>query len=110
MTAQKRPSPPVVKLQPETHARLRRLSHEQQRPMGEIVTDLLERYERDEFWRQVKESVDRLREDPVAWKDYKDEIALLEGGSMDGLEEDDSWFAPEEEEKIRAESARTQGR
>lgn len=109
MTAQKRPSPPVVKLHPETHARLRQLSNEQHRPMGEIVTDLLKRYEREEFWRKVNESVERLREDPVAWKDYQDEIASLQGGSMDRLEHEEPWFSPEEEEEIRAEAARSRG-
>ena len=78
--------------------------------MGEIVTDLVARYERDRFWTRVNESVERLRADPVAWKDYQDEIAFFEGGSMDGLEREEPYFTPEEEQEIRDNHARTQGR
>jgi hypothetical protein len=109
MESQKKPIPPVVELLPDTHERLQRISQKLHRPVGQVVTDLVERYEREEFWREVNESVNRLREDPVAWKSYKDEIALLEGGSMDGLEQEEPWFTPEEEEEIRAEAARSRG-
>jgi hypothetical protein len=107
MEATNKPKRPLIEVVPDTYGRLQRLSRELDRSVGEIVTDLLDRYERDEFWHEVNESVNRLREDPVAWKDYKDEIALLEGGSMDGLEQEDPWFTPEEEEEIRAEAARS---
>lgn len=107
MATERKPTPSVIKISPQTHERLQRMAKEQHRPMGAIVTDLLDRYEQDEFWREVNESVNRLREDPAGWKDYKDEIALLEGGSMDGLEGEDPWFTPEEEEEIRAEAARS---
>jgi hypothetical protein len=110
MEAHDNPKHPVIEVLPETHERLQRISREQHRPMAEIVTDLLDRYEREEFWREVHDSVNRLRKDPVAWKSYKDEIALLEGGSMDGLEDEEPWFTPEEEEEIRAEAARSRGR
>jgi predicted transcriptional regulator len=109
MTAAKDPHAPIVELQPETHRRLQRLAANQHRPMGDVVTDLLERYEKDAFWDEVSQSINRLRADPEAWQDYQEEIALLEGGSLDGLE-DDPYFTPEEEEKIRAESARSKGR
>lgn len=107
MATERKLTSSVIKISPQTHERLRRLANEQHRPMGEIVTDLLDRYEHGEFWREVNESVNRLRQDPAAWRSYKDEIALLEGGSMDGLEQEDPWFTPEEEEEIRAEAARS---
>jgi hypothetical protein len=107
MEATNKPKRPLIEVVPDTYGRLQRLSRELDRPVGEIVTDLLDRYEQEEFWHKVNESVNRLREDPVAWKDYKDEIALLEGGSMDGLEQEDPWFTPVEEEEIRAEAARS---
>ncbi len=37
-----------------------------------------------------------LRADPVAGKDYQDEFALLEGGSMDGLVDEDPHYTTEE--------------
>jgi predicted DNA-binding protein len=100
----------VVKVKQETHARLQEIAKEQQRSMGDVVTELVERYEKEQFWKQVNEAVERLREDPVAWQDYQDEIAFFEGGSMDGLENEEPYYTPEEEEAIRAEAARTESR
>jgi hypothetical protein len=109
MAALRKQSAPAVKLTPETHARLQKLSKQEARPMGEIVTALVADYERQKFWQEVNASVERLRADPAAWRDYKEEVALLEGGSMDGLEQEPPYFTPEEDAEIRAESRRTYG-
>jgi hypothetical protein len=100
----------MVKLKPATHAKLQEIAKKQHRPMGDVITELIERYEREKFWEEVHTSVERLRSDPVAWKDYQDEIAFFEGGSMDGLENEEPYFTPEEEAEIRANHARAQGR
>ncbi len=47
--------------------------------MGEIVNDLIERYELEQFWKQAHDAVERLRADPVTWKDYRDEALMLQG-------------------------------
>ena len=104
MSAQRKPTYPVVKISPASHAKLQALAANENRPMGEIVNELIDRYEREAFWRAVNASVERLRADPVAWQEYKAEIALLEGGSMDGLEDEEPYFTPEEVEAIRAEA------
>ena len=51
MAAQKKPTaaPPIVTLSPQTHAKLLAFSREDDRPVGEIVTDLVDRYERERF-------------------------------------------------------------
>jgi hypothetical protein len=100
----------MVKVNPQTHAKLQEISRDQHRPMGEIVTELVERYEREQFWNGVTEDLERLRADPVAWKDYQDEIAFFEGGSMDGLENEPPYFTPEEVEEIRARHPRAESR
>lgn len=110
MSAMERSTVAVVKIKTSTHAKLQEIARAQHRPMGEIVTDLVERYEREQFWRGVTEDLERLRSDPAAWKNYQDEIALLEGGSMDGLDDEPPYFTPEQEEEIRAKHARTQNR
>ncbi len=69
----------------------------------------LTRYEREKLWESVQEDSARLRSDSVAWKGYLDDIAVFEGGSMDGLEDQRPYYTPEEEEEIRAEHARAQG-
>lgn len=101
----------TVRVEDELAARLREISIEERRPVGQVIKDAVARYEREKFWQGVTEDLERLRADPVAWKDYQDEIALLEGGSMDGLEGEPPYYTPEEEEAIRVRAnARSQGR
>jgi hypothetical protein len=98
----------VVRVEERTHNQLRQLSEQEHRPIGQIVTELVDDYQRRRFWDQVNESVDRLREDSAAWESYQNEIAELEGGSSDGLEFEEPYYSPDEEEEIRAEFARAQ--
>jgi Ribbon-helix-helix protein, copG family len=88
---------------------LRELAREEGRPIGRIIEDAVTRYQKERFWKGVHEDFLRLRSDPVAWKDYQDEIASIETGSLDWLDREPPYYTPEEEEEIRAEFARTQG-
>lgn len=106
MTALRKTPNAVVKISPTSHVKLQGLAKTEQRSMGEIVNELIERYELAQFWKQAHEAVERLRADPVAWKDYRDEALMLEGGSMDGLQNEPPYYTPEEEEEILAEYAR----
>ncbi len=111
MTAMKKPTATVVKLKPETHARLQAIAKLEDRPMGEVVTTLIDAYEQRRFWKEVRASYARLKEDPVAWQDYRDEVELLEGSPSDGLTNEPPYFTPEEEQSILDRAAsRTQGR
>ena len=69
---------------------------------------MVEQHQRARFWREVHDDYARLQSDPAAWKDYQDEVALLEGGSINGLEYEEPYYTPEEEVEIRA-HARSQG-
>jgi len=99
----------VVKIKQGTHAKLQEIAKAESRPMGDIVTDLVERYEKELFWKGVREDYARLRADPIAWKDYQDEVAVWDTTAGDGLESEPPYYTPEEEEEIRAEFARTYG-
>lgn len=55
-------------------------------------------------------SVVKLKADPVAWKDYQNEIALWDTLSGDGLVNEEPYYTPEEEAEIEAEYSRTFGR
>jgi len=110
MNALRKPPHAVVEISSTSHAKLQELAQAEGRPMGEIVNHLIERYEPEQFWKQAHEAVERLRADPEAWKDYRAEMSMLQGGSMDGLEVEPPSYTPEEEEAILAEHARTQGR
>ncbi len=59
MTALRRASVPAVKLKPDTHSKLQNLAKSEDRSMGEIITDLVDRYERETFWRDLNASVRR---------------------------------------------------
>lgn len=110
MRATSKPPTVPVKVSAKNHARLREWAKEDRRSMSDIVNDLIEQHERERFWDGVREDYERLRRNPAAWKDYQDEIALYEGASMDGLEDEEPYYSPEEEEEIRAEAARSQDR
>jgi len=99
----------MVRVDDKLHATLRELAAAEHRPIGQVIEDAVARYKRDKFWLDVEASVERLRADSAAWKSYRDEVAFFEGGSMDGLDDEDPYFSPEQVESIRGESSRTQG-
>lgn len=99
-----------IRVEEETLAKLRVLSKDEKRPIGQIVTDLVKKYERDKFWKEMHEGFTRLRANPIAWKEYQDEALLWQGGTAVALRDEDPYYTPEEEEEINAEYARTYGR
>ena len=89
---------------------IQKWANERKTTPGKVIAELVREHEEKMFWAQMHEDVERLRSDPVAWKDYQDEVRFFEGGSMDGLENEPPYFTPEEAEAIRAEHERTKGR
>lgn len=106
MAAMRKPSGVPVKISAANHARLQEWAKNDQRPMGEIVNDLIERYERERFWNLAYEQLARLKSDPLAWQDYMDEIAAFDSLAGDGLEGEDPYYTPEEEREILARAER----
>lgn len=98
----------MVRVDAKLHATLSELAVAEGRPIGHVVAEAVKRYQREKFWQGVNEDFARLRSDPIAWQGYLDEIALLEGGSMDGLEQEEPYYSPEEERQIRAEHAQAE--
>ncbi len=100
----------TVRVDPALHATLRKLAEAEGRPIGRVIEDAVAKYEKDKFWKEMHEDFTRLRADPAAWKDYQEETAIWDSMSNDGLEDEEPYYSPEEEEEIRAEAARTYGR
>lgn len=100
----------TVRVDSKLHDTLRDLAKTEHRPIGEVLGDAVAKYEKDKFWKEMHEGFARLRADPVAWKEYQDEAALWDTLSNDGLENEEPYCTPEDEEEIRAEFARSQGR
>ena len=57
--------------------------------------------ERERFWKGVHDDYERLRADPVAWRDYQHDVAVFEGGSTDGLQDEEPYYSRREGEAIR---------
>ena len=98
----------VVRVEERTHAILRAWAEEQGKSISQIVREMVEHQESERFWRVMREDYERLQADPDAWQDYLAEAAVLEGGSMDGLQAEDPYYTAEEEAEI-VEYARSQG-
>jgi hypothetical protein len=90
----------VVRIEERTHATLREWADQDHKPIGQIVTELVEREATQRFWREMHEGYARLRADLPAWQDYLDEMSLFEGGSLDDLANEEPYYTPEEEAEI----------
>jgi len=87
---------PTVRVEPSLHATLRALSEAEQRPIGEVIADAVDRYRQETFWQAMHEGFARLRADPEAWREYQEEAALWDSVSGDGLEDEGPYFTEEE--------------
>ena len=86
----------TVRVEPELHATLRELAAAEQRSIGQVIADAVDRYQKQKFWRAMHEGFARLRADPAAWSEYQDEAALWDSASGDGLEDEEPYFTAEE--------------
>ena len=53
--------PSTVRVDAKLHARLREIAEAEHRPIGQVIADAIRQYEREKFWRDVNDSVERLR-------------------------------------------------
>lgn len=100
----------TVRVDKKLHDSLRALAKSEHRPIGKVIEDAVAKYERDTFWKGMHEGFARLKADPVAWKEYQDEVALWDSLSNDGLENEEPYYSPEQLDEIRAELASAEGR
>lgn len=103
MVRNRREAPTVIKVQPDTHAALQEISRVDNRPMGEIVSDLVEKYERTRFWQNAAEDLARSRQETGVDFNQSSDFVQLDGLANEGLWDEPDFFTPEEDEQIRAE-------
>ena len=65
MSAQRKLANPAIRISPASHAKLQALAANEDRSMADIMNELIDRYEREAFWREVNASVERLRAEEV---------------------------------------------
>lgn len=99
----------TVRVEDSLHATLREIASQEHRPIGQVIEDAIQRYQKEKFWQGVQEDFARLRADPVAWKDYQDEVMLWDSTTGDGLEHEEPYYTPEEEKEISEHYTRTYG-
>jgi predicted DNA-binding protein len=77
----------TIRVPEETHAKLQQLAAEEGHPIGQVIDELLDRYERDRFFEELAEDFARLRADPVTSAGYDAELAAWDTTLLDGLAE-----------------------
>ena len=80
----------TVRVPAATVARLKELAAERQAPIGEVVADLVRRFDEERFWEEVNAGYARLRADPAASAAFDAELAAWDVTLLDGLE-DEPW-------------------
>lgn len=82
----------VVKIKQKDHAKLLEIAREDDRSMGDVITELLARYETERFWAGVKRDLAALEADPEAKALYEAEIDAWDSTASDGLEEEEPYY------------------
>lgn len=77
-----------IRIDRTAHERLKKVAEKEQSSLSGAINELLDRYERDEFRRQVHESFRGLREDPAEWEAYKEMVRPWEATLLDGLDDE----------------------
>jgi predicted DNA-binding protein len=77
----------TVRVSAETHELLRKLAAATGEPLQRVLERAVENYRREQFYAEFNAAFERLRSDPVAWKDHLAERAEMEGTLADGLDD-----------------------
>jgi len=89
----------TVRVQPGTHATLRALSAAEQRPMGQVIEDAIDLYQRETFWTVRREGFTQSRADRDSWAEYRSEAVIWDSVAGDGLEGEGPYFSGQEKQE-----------
>ena len=78
----------VVRISPESHAKLRELANQVEKPMVTVLEKAIEEYRRAQFLRRANEDFARLRKDSKAWREETRERKAWDKTIADGLEKE----------------------
>ncbi len=87
-----------IRVDPRTHSALRDLSEQEHKSIGQVVSDAVEQYQKEKFWREYHEDYAKLRADPKAWLEYQNEVSLWDTLSGDGLENEEPYYADDHDD------------
>lgn len=77
-----------IRIDRTAHERLKQIAEKERSSLSWVINELLDRYEQEVFRKAVAASFSRLRSDPDAWDDYKQELEEWDAVLMDGLEKE----------------------
>jgi hypothetical protein len=87
----------LIRVDTKTRDLLAKMAEQDQTSIGEMVTSLTNKAERERFWKSARDGYARLKADPEAWTEYQAEISLWDSTLMDGLEENPYDYGDEDE-------------
>jgi DTW domain-containing protein YfiP len=76
-----------VRISRVTHERLRKLAGVGHTTIGEVVTELLDAYERETFWQAYEKTSAATQANPALRRAMREEQREFDGSLMDGLED-----------------------
>ena len=77
----------TIRVPSATRDKLRALARQERRPIGDIVSAAVDRYEEDAFWTEAHRTYAAMRADPAESAAFDAEVAAWDGTLMDGLED-----------------------
>lgn len=83
----------TVEIPSDTLIRLQRLAGECNLTVGDLITMLAEKYERERFWDRVSEDLTRFRADTEAYQQYRDEFAEWDNQINRALADEPPYYA-----------------
>ena len=81
----------TVRISEKTRKSLRELASKSGESMQTILDRAVEQYRRQRILEEGNAAYARLREDPVAWAAWQQELAAWDATLMDGLDPDEIW-------------------
>ena len=78
----------ILRVQDEVYKEIKRLSEEDDLPMGSMIAKALTEYKKARFFNELDAAFTQLKSDPAAWAEEQDERNQSERTLMDGLDND----------------------
>lgn len=81
----------MIRVDSKTHKALKKLADARQQSVGQVVSRLTAKAEEEQFWKDVRSSYERIRNDPVEWESWQSETSAWDATLMDGLQDEPAW-------------------
>ena len=78
----------ILRVQEDVYNEIKELSEQDGLPMAHVIAKAVEEYKRARFFDELDVAFARVKADPIAWAEEKQERALSENTLMDGLQDD----------------------